>query len=96
MKALVVSEDIFPIGEFKKQASRLFRRVRDEKHSIVVTQNGTPIGVVVPPEEYDLMAEHSRLMASINAGLADVKAGRVVEEKVAEATLASKFGPLKP
>lgn len=96
MRDMLISEDIFPIGEFKKHASRLFRRVREAKRPIVVTQNGSPVGVIVPPEEYDRMAERARFTAAVEAGLADIDAGRVLSEKEAKAILERRFGPLEP
>jgi prevent-host-death family protein len=95
MKQLAVSEDIYPIGEFKKHASRLFRRVREEKHPIVVTQNGTPIGVVVPPEEFDAMAERARFFNAVEKGLRDVETGNVLSSEDVDKILDRQFGPLK-
>ena len=96
MRAPLISEDIFPIGEFKKHASRLFRRVREEKRPIVVTQNGAPVGVVVPPDEYDRMVERDRFMEAVQAGITDIETGKVVSEKEAKARLESRFGSLEP
>ena len=95
MRSPLISEDIFPIGEFKKHASRLFRRVREERRPVIVTQNGSPVGVVVPPDEYDRLMERERFIASVEAGLADVEAGRVLSEKEAKARLEKRFGPLE-
>ncbi len=96
MKDLIVSEDIIPIGEFKKQASSLFRRVKELGRPILITQNGSPVSVVIPPQEYDRIQEQARFIASVEAGLADVEAGRVLTEKEARERLEKHFGPLEP
>jgi prevent-host-death family protein len=96
MKNVLISEDIFPIGEFKKHASRLFRRVHDEGRPVIVTQNGSPVGVVVPPEEYDRLAEQSRLLEAVQAGLSDLQSGRVFSENAAKTRLEKRFGSLEP
>lgn len=95
MRPIVISEDIFPIGEFKKHASRLFRRVHEEGRAVIVTQNGSPVGVVIPPEEYDRFTQRERFLAAVDAGLRDVEAGRVLSEEAARARLEERFGGIE-
>ncbi len=95
MKDFLVSEDIIPIGEFKKQASSLFRRVKELGRPILITQNGSPVSVIIPPQEYDNIRERERFVASVEAGLADVEAGRVHSSEEVEKKLDRAFGPLK-
>ncbi len=95
MKDLLVAEDIFAIAEFKKQASRLFRRVSQEKRPVLVTQNGEPVGVVIPPEEYDRMVERARFMAAVERGLREADAGMVMSSADVDRELDREFGPLK-
>ena len=94
MRAPLISEDIFPIGEFKKHASRLFCRVSQEKRPIVVTQNGLPVGVIVPPEEYDRMSQRADFVEAVAAGLRDAEAGRVLSSEEVEEKLDRSFGHL--
>ncbi len=95
MKDLLVSEDIIPIGEFKKQASSLFRRVKDSQRPILITQNGSPVSVIISPEEYDEIRERARFIAAVEAGLADADAGRVLSSEEVDKELDRAFGPLK-
>jgi PHD/YefM family antitoxin component YafN of YafNO toxin-antitoxin module len=46
----------------------------------VITQHGKPAGVLVSPEDFDRMSEHSRFLQAVERGLDDVKAGRVVDD----------------
>ena len=94
MRAPLISEDIFPIGEFKKHASRLFRRVSQEKRPIVVTQNGLPVGVIVPPEEYDRMSRRASFVEALEEGLRDSEGGRLLSSEEVEERLDRSFGPL--
>jgi prevent-host-death family protein len=94
MRDIVLSEDVFPIAEFKKQASRLFRRVQGEKRSILVTQNGRPVGVVVPPEEYDRIRERERLLAAVQEGLRQSEAGQTLSSEQVDAELDRALGAL--
>ena len=92
MKDLVLSEDVFPIGEFKKHASRLFRQVKEGKRPIVVTQNGSPVGVVIPTEEYDRIRERARFVTAVEEGLRQSEAGRISTGKEVDKELDREFG----
>jgi prevent-host-death family protein len=94
MKDLVVSQDVVPIAEFKRQASRLFKRVRDEGRPVLVTQNGRPIGVVVSPEEYDRFRERERLLLAVREGLRQSEAGQVLSGDEVDRELDAAFGAL--
>jgi len=94
MKDIILSEDVFPIGEFKKHASRLFRRLKEAKRPIVVTQNGTPVGVVIPAEEYDRILERARLVTAIEEGLRQSEAGQALSTAEADRKLDREFGPI--
>jgi len=95
VKDIILSEDVFPIGEFKKHASRLFRQVKEAKRPIVVTQNGSPIGVVVPAEEYDRIRERDRFMAAVGEGLRQSEAGQASTGGEVDKELDREFGPLR-
>jgi len=68
MNDLIVSQDIVPIGEFKKQTARFLRRVKEDGQPLLITQNGRPIGVVIPPEEFDLIQARERLVRAAEVG----------------------------
>jgi len=78
MKPVQVSEDIVPINEFKAKASRFFKQIADSGQSLVITQHGRPVGVVLSPAQFDRLLEQQRFLESVAAGLADVEAGRVM------------------
>jgi prevent-host-death family protein len=94
-KALHVSQDILPIGDFKTHAGRVLRRLRDEGRSVVITQHGRPAGVLVSPEEYDRLREHDRFLEAVQEGLADAEAGRTISDEELGASLDDLFGPLE-
>ena len=78
MKEVQISDGILPLGEFKARASKLLKRLGESGQPMVITQNGRPAGVLLSPQQYDLMQERQRLLESIAAGLADAEAGRVM------------------
>jgi len=92
MKALHVAEDILPVGEFKTQASRVIRRLREAKRPIVITQNGKPAAVLLTPEDFDRLRELGRFVEAVREGLQDSEAGRVIDDATLERQLAAEFG----
>ena len=80
MKSTRFSEDVVPIGEFKAKAAAVLRRLREHRRPVVLTQNGRPAGVLISPEEFDRLAERERFVAAVEEGLADARAGRVVDD----------------
>jgi len=80
MRALQVSTDIVPIGEFKVHASRYIKELGVSRRALIVTQNGKPAAVVVSPEEFDKLSHEARLRAAVADGIADVDGGRVVSD----------------
>ena len=80
MKSTRFSEDVVPIGEFKAKAAAVLRRLREHRRPVVLTQNGRPAGVLISPEEFDRLAERERFIAAVEEGLADARAGRVVDD----------------
>lgn len=95
MKPLQLSEDILPIGEFKTHASRVLRKLQESQRPVVITQNGRPAAVLITPEEFDALHGRERFMSALQEGLADSKAGRVLEDDEMERLLDEEFGRLK-
>ena len=93
MKPMQVAEDILPLGEFKTQASRVIRRLREAKRPILITQNGKPAAVLVTPEDFDRLHEQARFLEAVQQGLADSEAGRLIDDKMLGRELDATFGP---
>ena len=96
MRPLRVSEDVLPLGEFKTQASKALRRVRESQRPIVITQNGRPAAVLLSPEEFDRLTERERFLTAVRDGLADAKAGRLVDDDDLGEELAQAFRSVDP
>ncbi|MCK5520491.1 MAG: type II toxin-antitoxin system Phd/YefM family antitoxin [Candidatus Marinimicrobia bacterium] len=76
MRTLNIAQDIIPVGEFKTGISKWLRNIREEKHPIVITQNGRPAGVLITPEEYDSLVYNRKLDEAVQSGLRDITDGR--------------------
>ena len=80
MKPLQISQNIVPLNHFKKEASRILRQLREEQRPIVVTRDGRPAAVLLPPEEFDRLQERDRFLTAVHAGLEDSEAGRLTDD----------------
>jgi prevent-host-death family protein len=75
--------DIVPLSQAKAQLSSLVRKIREERGTYGITHRGKPEGVLLSVEEYETLIEtveilsDRELMASVDRGLADEKAGRL-------------------
>jgi prevent-host-death family protein len=94
MQPIITSEDILPVGEFKAHVSKVFRHLRDTGRPVIITQNGKPAAVLITPEEFDQFRERERFVESVQRGLADVEAGRVIGDTELSRELDAEFGPL--
>ncbi len=75
MKQLHISEDIIPLGEFKSQASKVLRQLRETGRPVVITQNGRPTGVLITPEEFDRLIENDYHRTDHRATVRNVPVG---------------------
>lgn len=94
MRDFNLAEDVFPIGEFKKHASRLIGELKGHGRAIVVTQHGRPVGVMVTPEEYDRLRSRDRFIAAVRQGLDQAAAGQTTSDNEFLKELEAEFGPL--
>ena len=90
-RPICVAEDIVPLNEFKARASRMLRQLRDTHRPLVITQNGKPSAVVLTPEEFDALSYRGRFIASVEAGIRDADAGRVVSAAEVRRRIESEF-----
>jgi prevent-host-death family protein len=53
VKSIKIASDIIPLGEFKTGISACMKKVQATGHSLIITRNGRPAGVLLSPVEYD-------------------------------------------
>ena len=96
MKQIQLSEDIVPLAKFKASASEIIRQLRAGQRPVVITQHGKPAAVLITPELFDELSERERLLLAVRDGMADLEAGRVVEDDALSEHLDQALGPLMP
>jgi prevent-host-death family protein len=78
MRQIRLSEDVVAVGRFKAELAAWLKRVKAGERQVVLTQNGIPAGVLISPEEYDRIQERERFLESVERGLEDADAGKVM------------------
>ena len=91
MKSIQISEDIFPLGQFKTHASRVLRNLHEKNRPIIITQNGKPAAVLLTPEEFDRLSKQEQFVTAVRDGLQDVKAGNIISDEELSAKLREEF-----
>ncbi len=71
-----VSEDVVPFAEFRANASRLIRAVREDGRPKVITQHGRAAAVLVSAEWFDRVNHDEYVRNAIREGLSDLDASR--------------------
>jgi prevent-host-death family protein len=77
VKPIRVSEDVVPVGEFRAKTKQWLARAAKTGQPVVITQNGRPAGVLLSPGEFDRLTYRERFITDVEAGMADIEAGRV-------------------
>ena len=92
MKSIQISEDIFPLAQFKTHASRVLRNLHEKNRPIIITQNGKPAAVLLTPKEFDRLSKQEQFVTAVKEGLQDVKAGNIISDEQLSTTLREEFG----
>jgi prevent-host-death family protein len=95
MRPLEISKDIIPIAKFKARASEVVNRVRRDGRPMVITLNGEPAAVLISARDYDQQTYRESIRESIEAGLEDEKAGRVLSDAEFRLWANRRFGAFK-
>lgn len=91
-----ITKDIQSVSDFKQNASKLIKQVRDTKRPIVLTVNGKAAVVVQDAESYEQMAE-ARDRAEVVALLRErhehvKKGGKLIAADDAFDAIAKRYG----
>lgn len=85
-----------PVREFRSNLAKLLSDVADRRDHVLVTRNGKPAAVVIPVDEYDALEETAEILsdpeaiAALEAGLAELERGEVVELSELRAELSER------
>jgi len=90
MKNISIANDIVPIAEFKTSISKWFNNLQNTGHSLIITQNGKPAGVLLSPQDYDELVYRKSFLDSVVRGISDAESGRTYRAEEIRVALKSR------
>jgi prevent-host-death family protein len=90
MKEPLIQSDVIPVGKLKADLAGYLDELRKNRRPLVITQNGSPAGVIISPEDYDKIRETARVLQSIDAGIKDADDGKLYTISQAKKFLKAK------
>lgn len=75
-----LSEDIFPVTDFRAKAAELIQKIRQTRRPLILTQRGRSAAVVEDIQEYERRLERLELLESIVSGLQAAEKGDLVPQ----------------
>ena len=75
---LSIKDHIRPVSDFRKDTAQLLKKLKQDRHPIVLTQRGRSVAVIIDVETYERLDYEHYVRRSMKRGLEDLKAGRSV------------------
>ena len=75
---LNLAKDIRPISYIKSHTAEILKQIEENKHPIVITQNGEAKAVIVDIASYQTMIDAINLMKLISIGGNDFTQGKTI------------------
>ncbi len=91
MRRTRLDEDVQPVSEFRANAAKFVRQVRETKRPLLLTQHGQGAAVLLDVEEYEEMLDTIDLLKGIAEAERQVEAGLVRDHDVVMADLMERF-----
>lgn len=78
-----ISSDIEPLSEFRKKSADFVKRLKKEKHPIVLTQHGKSAAVLLDVSEYEHLAKKIEMLEDLLEAKQQVEQGNTFTMKEA-------------
>ena len=70
-----ISKDIEPLSEFRKKSADFIKRLKKEKHPIVLTQHGKSAAVLMDVAEYERISKKMEMLEDLLEAKQQVEQG---------------------
>ncbi|MGB6066836.1 MAG: type II toxin-antitoxin system Phd/YefM family antitoxin [Desulfomonilaceae bacterium] len=68
--------NIIPISEFRQDAAKILKKVRDSREPLVITQRGRAAAVMLSVEAYERSEREKELLRLLAKGEREIEAGK--------------------
>lgn len=72
-----IKESIRPVSDFRKALPQFLKRLKEDRHPLILTQRGRSVAVLIDVDTYEQLEYQSQLRASHARGLQDIERGKV-------------------
>lgn len=79
-----ISNDIEPLSEFRKRSADFIKRLKKDKHPIILTQHGKSAAVLMDVTEYERLDKKMRLLEDLLEAKQQVEQGKTYTMEEAE------------
>lgn len=76
MNNISLSKDIEPLSEFRKKSAEFIKRIKKEKHPIVLTQHGKSAAVLMDVTEYERSSKKLNMLEDLLEAKQQVEQGQ--------------------
>jgi prevent-host-death family protein len=92
MPPLRPSTDVWPVTEFRANASSVLDQVHATKRPVILTQHGRSTAVLMDVEVYEGLLDEVALVRAVRTGEEELAAGMVIGHEDVEARIRARLG----
>ena len=92
MQQIRLDEDIRPLSEFRSGVASFIKNVSDTRRTLVLTQHGRGVAVVVDIREFESMRERLAILDDIQAARTEIAAGEGMASSEAREAVLKAIG----
>lgn len=92
-KPLNILQDVFPISDFRENASSIVARIRTGHRPLIIAQHGKSSAALIPAESYQEMLDRIQILTDIAESEEEIASGGGIEQEELRKELMAKYKP---
>ena len=92
MPPLRPSTDVWPVTEFRANASSVLDQVHATKRPVILTQHGRSTAVLIDVKVYEGLLDELALVRAVRTGEEELAAGKTIAHADVEARIRARLG----
>jgi len=91
MRAINFEQDIKPLSEFRANASKFLKQIRDTRRPLIITQNGKSRAVLMDVNDYQNLIEKLEILEDIYISEKQITEGKGIPHNQVKEELLKRF-----
>lgn len=92
-KPLNILQDVFPISDFRENASSIVARIRTGHRPLIIAQHGKSSATLAPAESCQEMLDRIQILTDIAESEEEIASGGGIEQEELRKELMAKYKP---